>query len=122
MSEVMRSRCRDDMSGKGAELSSPKMDLMSWRMYSTPSCGSDVCSRKRAGMLFWPRYRDTSAESPSTARTSQRHQHDDERGVAMSRSLTVRLDGSSLSARTRTRAGVVMLVGRVVTLLGQDAV
>jgi hypothetical protein len=55
MSSVSRSRWRDDISGKGAELSRPSRERMSWRI-SWASCGSlaDVCSRSRAGMLFWP--------------------------------------------------------------------
>lgn len=32
MSDVSLSRCREDMSGKGAELSSPSRERMSWRM------------------------------------------------------------------------------------------
>lgn len=54
MSAVNLSRCLEDMRGKGAELSSPRIDRMSWRMWSTPSgwlFGAD-CSLSRAGMLF----------------------------------------------------------------------
>ena len=56
MSDVSLSRCREDMSGKGAELSSPSRERMSWRIKFT-SCGSSVaavCSLRSAGMLFWP--------------------------------------------------------------------
>lgn len=62
MSCVSLSRWRDDMRGKGAESSRPKMERMSWRMVSTPSpsrpgvcVAGEPCSRSRAGMLFWPR-------------------------------------------------------------------
>lgn len=68
MSAVSFSRWREDMSGKGAELSRPKMERMSCRMLSTPAWRSlgEVCSLNRAGMLFCPRYLVTSADSGST--------------------------------------------------------
>jgi hypothetical protein len=65
MSDVSLSRCREDISGKGAELSSPRRERMSWRI-TFASCGSlDVCSLSRAGMLFCPTYRVVSAASGS---------------------------------------------------------
>jgi len=66
MSWVRRSKWREDISGKGAELSSPSRERMSWRMTFT-SWGSlaDVCSLSKAGMLFWPTYRVISAASGS---------------------------------------------------------
>lgn len=65
-SEVSLSRWREDMSGKGAELSSPRRERMSWRI-SLTSWGSfaAVCSLRRAGMLFWPTYRVVSLLSGS---------------------------------------------------------
>lgn len=68
MSAVSFSRWREDISGKGAELSRPKMERMSCRMLSTPAWRSlgEVCSLSRAGMLFCPRYLVTSADSGST--------------------------------------------------------
>ena len=55
MSKVNLSRWREDISGKGAELSRPSRERMSWRIPLT-SWGSlaEVCSRSKAGMLFWP--------------------------------------------------------------------
>ena len=43
--------CLEDINGKGAVLSSPRMDCISWRIFSVGSLGS-VCSLRRAGMLF----------------------------------------------------------------------
>lgn len=70
MSWVIRSRCRADISGNGAVLSSPRMERMSWRIVSTPCSGSlgEACSLKSAGMLFWPKYREASAESSSSGK------------------------------------------------------
>jgi hypothetical protein len=53
MSVVSLSIWRDDISGKGAELSRPSRERMSERM-PLPCWASlaAVCSRSRAGMLF----------------------------------------------------------------------
>jgi hypothetical protein len=66
ISEVSLSRWREDISGKGAELSRPRRDCMSWRIPMT-SCGSlpEAVSLSRAGMLFWPTYRVVSVLSGS---------------------------------------------------------
>ncbi len=76
MSEVSLLRWREDINGNGAELSRPKRDCMSWRITLT-SCGSlvEVCSRSKAGMLFWPTYLVISAFSGSGCRRSARRQH-----------------------------------------------
>lgn len=54
ISDVSLSRWRDDISGKGAELSNPRRERMSARI-SLASWGSlEVCSRSSAGNEFWP--------------------------------------------------------------------
>ena len=72
MSWVSLSMWREDIKGNGAVLSSPNMERMSWRMVSTLFWGSfgEACSRRRAGILFWPRYRVASADSGSVGQGS----------------------------------------------------
>lgn len=68
MSAVSLSIWRDDISGKGAELSRPSKERMSWRMpLASWGALAAVCSRSRAGMLFWPTYRVVSVLSGSGA-------------------------------------------------------
>jgi hypothetical protein len=57
MSWASEFRCFDDMSGNGAEVSSPRIGRISCRMStrSVLSVGDD-CSLSKAGMLFCPRY------------------------------------------------------------------
>ncbi len=65
MSEVILSRWREDINGKGAELSRPSKERMSWRIPLASWGSVEVCSLSRAGMLFWPTYRAVSALSGS---------------------------------------------------------
>lgn len=69
MSSVSFSICLGDMRGKGADVSSPKIDRMSCRMCVDSSCCSVAgsCSLRMAGMLFCPRYLDPSEVSPPSS-------------------------------------------------------
>ena len=67
MSRVRTSRCRVDISGNGADVSSPSIGLMSLRMsLPSPALLELGWSLIRAGMLFWPRYLVGSGASEST--------------------------------------------------------
>lgn len=67
MSRVMRSRCLVDIRGNGADVSRPRMGLMSLLMsVSLPLLVFGFCSLSKAGMLFWPRYLAGAGTSESS--------------------------------------------------------
>ncbi len=109
MSEVILSRWREDISGKGAELSRPSKERMSWRIPLASWGSVDVCSLSRAGMLFWPTYRAVSAMSGSDARVRKEGGGGEGRGPNKARgSLTVCADGlAGLVAGAPPRVSVI---------------